>query len=180
MKYRNHYCSPKYSDGDKCYYGNVEGVPQISTIEAASIDDFERLFHQAVDDYLDPKSGARSSAAWAKLVPVLLIIALIVAAVFTCPKKGQHVAAISDKVSSVLRDELSEDADDFEALGVLLGSALATPIIKNSIYVKDYVVFSVGKFSFQGEENLVSIGVLGHVFTASREKMKRAVDELDL
>ena len=180
MKYRNHYCSPKYSDGDKCYYGNVEGVPQIPTIEAASIDDFERLFHQAVDDYLDRKSGPRSSAHWGRIITLLLIIGLIVAAIFTCPKKEQHVAAISDKVSSVLRDELSEDADDFEALGVLLGSALATPFIKNSIYVKDYVVFSVGKFSFQGEENLVSIGLLGHVFTASRENMKQAVDELDL
>ena len=180
MKYRNHYCSPKYSDGDKCYYGSVEGLPQIPTIEAASIDDFERLFHQAVDDYLDRKSGSRSSAAWAKLIPVLLIIALIVAAVFTCPKKEQHVAAISDRVSSVLNDELTEESDGFEALGVMLGNALATPIIRSSVTVDDYVVCSVGKYSYQGKEQVVSIGALGHVFTVSKERIRQAVDELDL
>ena len=179
MKYRNHYCSPKYSDGDKCYYGNVEGVPQIPTIEAASIDDFEKLFHQAVDDYLDRNSGPRSSAHWGRIITLLLLIGLIVAAIFTCPKKEQHVAAISDKVSSVMRDELSEDSDGFETLGVLLGSALATPVIRNSISVDDYVVCSVGKYTYQGKDQVVSVGILGHVFTIPKEKLKQAVDELD-
>ena len=179
MKYRNHYCSPKYSDGDKCYYGNVEGLPRIPTIEAASIDDFERLFHQAVDDYLDRKSGGRTSFHWGRLVTILLIVGLIVAAVFTCPKKEQHVAAISDKVSSALRDELSEDSDGFEALGVLLGSALATPVIKNSVNVDDYVVCSVGKYSYDGKDQVVSVGAFGHVFTIPKEKLKQAINELD-
>ena len=179
MKYRNHYCSPKYSDGDKCYYGNVEGLPQIPTIEAASIDDFEKLFHQAVDDYLDRKSGTHSSVHWGRIITLIVIIGLVIAAILTCPKKEQHVAAISDKVSSVLRDELSEDSDGFETLGVLLGSALAKPFIKESIYIKDYVLFSLGKYSYQGNENVVSVGVFGHVFTASKENMKQAVDELD-
>ena len=92
MKYRNHYCSPKYSDGDKCYYGNVEGFPQIPTIEVASIDDFERLFHQAVDDY---------------------------------------------------------------------------------------VVCSVGKYSYDGKDQVVSVGAFGHVFTIPKEKLKQAINELD-
>ena len=179
MKYRNHYCSPKYSDGDKCYYGNVEGLPQIPTIEAASIDDFEKLFHQAVDDCLDRKSGTHSSIHWGRIITLIAIVGLLVAAILTCPKKEQHVAAISDKVSSALRDELSEDADGFEALGVLLGGALATPMIRSSISVDDYVLCSVGKYSYQGEEQIISIGAFGHVFTVSKEKISQVIDDMD-
>ena len=89
MKYRNHYCSPKYSDGDKCYYGDVDGVPEIETIEAATIDDFERLFHQAVDDYLGKKSFIRPEKrnVW---IPILVAAAVIFLALVTCPDKGKH------------------------------------------------------------------------------------------
>lgn len=53
MRYRNDYCTPKFPDGEKTYFCDVEDAPEISMIEAATLDDFERLFHQAVDDYLD-------------------------------------------------------------------------------------------------------------------------------
>ena len=46
MKYRNYYCTPKFSDGEKMYYGDVEGVPEIAMIEAENLDDFERLFKE--------------------------------------------------------------------------------------------------------------------------------------
>ena len=177
MKYRNYYCTPKYSDGDKAYYGSVEGIPQIPTIEAESIDDFERLFHQAVDDYLDKKARKHSSTNWGCLLTILVLICIVVAAILTCPDKDKHTAAISDKVSSILNDELTEDADGFETLGVMLGNAIATPIIRNSVTVDDYVVCSVGKYNYQGKEQPVSIGAFGHVFTVSKERIKEAIQE---
>ena len=175
MKYRNYYCSPKYSEGDKSYYGNVEGTPQIPMIYARNLDDFERLFHEAVDDYLEGKFREHSSPRWGWLITFLVVIGVIVAAILTCPKKEQHVATISDRISSVLNSQLTEESDEFETLGVLLGSTLATPIIRNFISVDDYLVCSVGKYTYQGEEQMVSLGVFGHVFTISKERIEETI-----
>ena len=177
MKYRNYYCSPRYSEGDKAYYGNVEGAPQIPMIEAGSLEDFERLLHQAIDDYLERKSIRRSSSNWGRIIFLLAVIGVIVASILTCPKKEQHIAAISNVVSSILNDELTEDSDGFETLGVMLGNAIAAPIIRNSITVDDYIVCSIGKYNYQGDEQVVSIGAFGHVFTVSKEKVKKAIKE---
>ena len=176
MKYRNFYCSPKYSEAEKTYYGDVEGTPQIPMIEARNIDDFERLFHQAVDEYLEWKYRKRSRAKWGWLIAFFVVIGLIVAATLTCPKKDQHVAAISDRFTSAMNSQLTKDSDEYETLGVFLGNALATPIIRNFISVDDYVVCSVGKFSYQGEERTVSVGAFGHVFTVSKEKIKETIE----
>ena len=176
MRYKDFYCLPKYSDGDKAYYGEVEGAPQIPMIEARNIDDFERLFHQAVDEFLDRKYRKRSHAKWVCLVAFLGVIGLIVAAILTCPKKDQHVTAISDRFTSVMNSQLTKDSDEYETLGVFLGNALAAPIIRNFISVDDYVVCSVGKISYQGEERTVSVGAFGHVFTVSKEIIKETID----
>ena len=69
MKYRNYYCSPKFSDGDKSYFGNVDGVPEIPMIEAANLDDFERLFHQAVDDYIDSRGIGKKGSKLGLITP---------------------------------------------------------------------------------------------------------------
>ena len=175
MKYRNFHCSPKYSEKENTYYGEVEGAPQIPMIEARNIDDFERLFHQAVDEYLDRKYRKRSHAKWGCLIVFFLVIGILIAAILTCPKKDQHVATISDRISSVLNSQLTEESDEFETLGVLLGSALATPIIRNFISVDDYVVCSVGKYTYQGEEQIVSLGVFGHVFTVSKKRIEETI-----
>lgn len=176
MRYKDFYCLPKYSDGDKTYYGDVEGAPQIPMIEARNIDDFEKLFHQAVDEFLDRKYRKRFSAKWGWLIAFFVVIGLIVAAILTCPKKDQHVAAISDRITSVMNSQLTKDSDEYETLGVFLGNALAAPIIRNFISVDDYLVCSIGKFSHLGEEHVVSVGAFGHVFTVSKEKIKETID----
>ena len=81
MKYRNYYCTPKFSDGEKMYYGDVEGAPEIPMIEAGTIDEFERLFHGAVDDYLDRRQAVKHRTRWGLIVTLLAIIGILLAAV---------------------------------------------------------------------------------------------------
>ena len=176
MKYRNYYCSPKYSDGDKCYYGDVDGVPEIETIEAATIDDFERLFHQAVDDYLGRKSFIRPEKrnVW---VPILVAAAVIFLALVTCPDKGKHSKVLSEQLNSVVAESISTQSAEVEALGMLFSGPIIKTVLNNYLIVDDYFLFSIGRFSYQGEETTVSFGAFGHVFTSSREKMKEKLKE---
>ena len=101
MKYRDYYISPKYSQGDGVYYGSVSGVPEIEMIEAANIDDFERLFHDAIDTYLAEKKGHNSQKRLRWLYVVIPLAAVIVIALLTCPDKSKHVDVLKDKIGSI-------------------------------------------------------------------------------
>lgn len=166
MKYRNYYCIPKYSDGDKCYYGSVEGAPEISTIGAENLDDFERLFHDAVDDYLSKNGNARSSVNWGRIFSGGLVFILLLTMVLTCPKKDQHVEAITNKFASALTENIDSN-NAWSSLGSLFGKTVAKPILKYTVTVDDYVLFSVGKITLLDESEAVSLGILGHVFVAN-------------
>lgn len=175
MKYRNYYCTPKFSEKEASYYGKVEGVPEINMIESGSLEDFERMFHDAVDDYLD---GRRKHFPIGLVVSVLLLfVILFVAAAVTCPKKNQHLEFLSDRFSTMAHDEVGVDAGDLAVLGMMFGDNLLTPVIDKSLKVDDRFIFSVGKLTTAGGSLPVSWGVFGHIFPASETKMKKAMEE---
>ena len=178
MTYRNIHISPKYSEGDKLYYGSVPGVPEIEMIEAPTIDEFERLFHYAVDEYLLEKKRSASKRRHGCLYFALALIALIVIALVTCPDKSKHVEVLKDKVGSVLIEQIvGENAKGDDVLGRSLVNGLVGQYFKNSLSVQDYALFNVGKFTFEGEAVVVSIGAFGHVFSVPRETIKERLIE---
>lgn len=50
MEYKGYKANPEY-DG-RIYFGKLEGIKDLVTIEAATLADFEREFKSAVEDYL--------------------------------------------------------------------------------------------------------------------------------
>jgi hypothetical protein len=158
------------------YFGDVEGTPEIPMIEAETIDDFERLFHEAVDDYLDRRSSVKSKTRWGLIIAVIIIIGLLVAMVLTCPKKEQHVNVLTEKLNYILSDTVDSE-DDFKILGAMLGSAIAKQVLNMYLNVDDHVLFSVGRLEYKGENNIMSIGAFGHIFTISNEELKRRVEQ---
>ncbi len=179
MKYRNYHTTPKFSEGEKVYYGDVEGVSDIPMIEAANLDDYERLFHQAVDDYLDDKAASKPKSIKGGMIATFIVALLVALAVVTCPKKEQHVQAISDQVKASISEDLGQsDNSDLSALGFLFGNVIVTPIVKNSVYVNNYILFSVGKLGPDKEGKTVSYGIFGHVFTIPKEKINEAIENM--
>ena len=161
MKYKNYYCTPKYSEGDKTYYGEVQGVPGIPLIEAENLDDRLTVKHRT---------------RWGLIVTILTILGVVIVMALTCPKKQQHVEVLSDRFSYILGDQIGQD-DDLSVLGTMIGSKIAKGIIDTFITVDDYVLFSVGHVRYDGEDYIVSIGAFGHVFTASKEQIKRRLEQ---
>jgi len=178
MKYRNLYISPKYSQEEKVYFGNVSGVSEIDMIEAATIDDFERLFHDAVDDYYMTKQERASKKKLRWLYFVLPLIVLIVIALLTCPDKSKHLEVLKDKMGSVLNEQLlGESSDGYEVLGVALINGVLGQYLKNYVSVEDYALFNVGKAIMGEETNVVSIGAFGHVFSVPKKTLEKRLNE---
>ena len=176
MRYRNYYCAPKYSAGEQMYFGDVEGAPEIPMIEAETIDDFERLFHEAVDDFLDRRQTSKHHTRWGLIVTLLVIIGILLSAVLTCPKKEQHVTVLTEKLNYLLSDTVDSN-DDMKVLGAMFGSALAKQVLNMYLTVDDHVLFSVGRIEYKEENNLLSVGAFGHIFTLSNEELKRRVEQ---
>lgn len=178
MKYRDLYISPKYSQGDGVYYGNVSGVPEIEMIEAANIDDFERLFHDAVDTYLAEKKehNVKKSLRW--LYFVIPLAAVIVIALLTCPDKSKHVDVLKDKIGSIMNEQLIGDSTDgLQVLGVALINGALGQYIKNYLTVEDYALFNLGRATIGDEKHIVSIGAFGHVFSVPKKTLEKRLKE---
>ena len=62
--------------------------------------------------------------------------------------------------------------------GSMLGTGLAGLVIDNMLKVDNYFVCSIGRITYEDETNIVSVGILNHVFTASAEDVKANVEEL--
>ena len=73
-----------------------------------------------------------------------------------------------------------EDDEFLTALSALFSGSISKLVINNSVEVDDYFLFSVGKFEYEGKSNVVSVGVLGHVFIVSKGKIKKELKQNNL
>lgn len=176
MKYRKFYITPKYSDGDKTYYGSVDGVADIPMIEAKNLDDFERLFHQAVDEYLEAK-GRRSNKMVGWLIALGCVVALLVTAVLTCPDKQAHKDAIMSVVKERLKEDMSDANPGWAMLGQSIGSSLSSLVLETGLTVENHFIYSVGKYDLDSEKKRISFGLFGHVFTIRKKDLDKYLDE---
>lgn len=116
---------------------------------------------------------------------VSLLIATIIAAVmiFTCPGTAAHKEALTDIVSSSVTKVINENtADGLIAQGVrLVGNMVVKKVVDtavdNLVTVDNYIVCSVGKVNYDGKDHIVSVGLLGHIFTVNQESVADAAEE---
>lgn len=175
MKYKNFTSTPRYSNAEKMYYGGIEEIPEAKTLEAPTIEDFERAFHDAVDDYIISKKGiTANNKKRLNFIFPLILLGLVVAMALSCPKKEQHRDSLTDKLSSVIL----EDADsDIAIVSHMLGNPISKFIVDTYVTVDDYFLCSIGKFDHNGKTSIVSVGILGHVFTLPKSTLKRQMEQ---
>lgn len=99
---------------------------------------------------------------------IIIFSLIILIAIFTNPSTEEHKEAVKSVVNKVVQESISEDASDMENLGVLLGSSLVEKLVENSVTRDNYVVFSITKFSWKGDEKNIGYGVFGNVFLSKK------------
>ena len=172
MNYRGYNCNPKYSEEEKMYHGKIDGLPEAGEISGATIDDFIRAFHLCVDSILDGRTVSARKKNRSGWIVFLVLVALVVTAALTCPDRKQHVQVISDRLS-VLFEDSETKYDDYGIFGAFMEGLMETATIESMISVDDYFLFNVGKVTIDGEGHVMSVGAFGHVFTMSREQIRK-------
>ena len=113
----------------------------------------------------------------------LVILALACVCVVTCPDKSAHSEALKDILNTVMTEEMNKSVETDEdagwaMLGSMIGTGLGGLMIDNMLKVENYFVCSIGTITYENETNIVSVGILNHVFTASEEDVKENAKDL--
>ena len=114
-----------------------------------------------------------------KLFNLILFVLLIGFLYLTCPNDSAHADALSEALSEYFSEhlggiELDEELGDLKDNPAMQNviNALAPKLID----VDDYLLVSIGREKLSGNNNIVSFGIGGHVFTFNDEVVKRAVN----
>ena len=109
---------------------------------------------------------------------IIILVALVVAMKFTVPPIEKHYDVASKQLASFVVEKVIE-GDEFDdmigqyvdketALQFLSQEEVYKPVIRyfveNMLFLDDYFVCNVGKFTYEDEVYPLTLGMFGHVF----------------
>ena len=111
------------------------------------------------------------------LINLILFIGLVAFLYTYCPDESAHAEALSDALPELLNDKLDEIGLNNDLADLSTNPALQDVIktlAPRLLDVDNYLVFSIGREKLSGENNIVSLGIGGHVFTFKDEIVQKA------
>ena len=109
---------------------------------------------------------------------IIVLVALVVAMKFTVPSIEKHYEVASKQLASFVEDKVIEGNEFDEIIGqyvdkesvmqFLSQEAVYKPVIRymveNMLFLDDYFVCNVGKFTYEEQVYPLTLGLFGHVF----------------
>ena len=114
---------------------------------------------------------------------IVLLVVIGVGLVATCPSREAHLEAIKGITSSVVNSEMDKSAIDgaLASIGTAVAVSAVDAYLNSSLIIRDHTFYNVGVINYEGEFQMVSVGVCNHVFTISEEDAKKLLkDKLTL
>lgn len=104
-------------------------------------------------------------------------IIIILAFIITCPDTQKHQEAIKTALAEKLDKRLGIDSSESPDLLSVFGSAVTANLteayLSSELRVNNYFLFSLGMITKQGEDKIISLGLLNHVFTFLEDESDR-------
>lgn len=114
---------------------------------------------------------------------IVLLVALVVVAVVTCPDEQAHKRTIASALNGAVNEKIDQKVagEDYGIIASMVGGALSKYavdfVVESKVRVENHFVCSIGRMTWKGEEKVCSIGCFGHVFCPSKEKMLEAMSQ---
>ena len=121
-------------------------------------------------------------------LPGILITLVVVAAVLilTCPKPEQHKEVLSSVITATVNDAANDSTNTtgnelidnaFRSISNAFAGKVVEAAVDNLVTVDNYVVCSLGKVNYNGKDYVVSLGLLGHIFTVDEDDLQEAAKQ---
>jgi hypothetical protein len=123
-----------------------------------------------------------------KIIAAIILLAIVLVAVVTCPGKQAHQDAVIAEMNSAIKhalndnDSTEQEKSDLEkgfaALGTMFVQKALEATLESNLELNNYFLFSTSSIETGKEKQTLSIGVFGHIFTTfDRENVKEKLDE---
>lgn len=104
-----------------------------------------------------------------KFIITIIILGIIAGALIaTCPDAQKHRDVVNSRIENAVTSYMQGDNKSQEGLGGIFSSALGTLVGKlnlaSNMKVNDYGLFSIGSVETSDKKQVVSLGILNHVF----------------
>jgi hypothetical protein len=118
------------------------------------------------------------------LIFIGIIAAIAIALMATTPDKQQHHDTIKEVLSRAVNAELRDN--NIEGPVASIGSVFAMnavdEFLNRSLLIRDHRFYNIGVIDYNGEFQMVSVGVFNHVYTfdedQAREFIKTKIKDL--
>lgn len=99
-----------------------------------------------------------------KLIGIIIFVGLIVFLYTTCPDKTAHTEALAEDVTKIISDQVpGVDENLINSIPQVQG--IIQFFGSNMVDVDNYFIFSLGRTNIDDKEQVVSLGIGGHVIT---------------
>lgn len=112
------------------------------------------------------------------LISLAVLLCVVGVCIVTCPDRQAHKDTLVVLVNNKINTEVNKAdlGEELSLLGSSIGSKLVGNMLENRLEVRNHFVYSVGILRKDSGLQTVSVGLLGHVFTASQKKFDAYVD----
>lgn len=163
-----------HQEAEESAEGSPNGEPPY--VEAHPID---------ANDYYHRRPIRKKNHGGCLIAAAIVVGGLFALLVFSCPDERAHKEALTDATTNAItlatEGDSAEDNHLLSKAFQIIGKTLATKVMGEAldrlVEVDNHLVYSTGKINLGGKEHLVSIGVLGHVFTVNQMILNRAAEK---
>lgn len=118
------------------------------------------------------------------LIFIGIIAAIAIALMATTPDKQQHHDTIKEVLSRAVNAELRDNNIDgpVASIGSVFAMNAVDEFLNRSLLIRDHRFYNIGVIDYNGEFQMVSVGVFNHVYTfdedQAREFIKTKIKDL--
>jgi len=115
-----------------------------------------------------------------KLIIIAIVLLVAILMVLTRPSKAAHKEAMMEAVKEFVSDE-ADSLGLGDNILTDLGKGIVNKTIEKALNMKlemhDYLIFNTTYVKLKGEEQMLSLGLFGHVFTFDAEMLRQKLEE---
>jgi uncharacterized protein DUF4359 len=106
-----------------------------------------------------------------KHILLIVIGAILLIALLTNPNSEAHKETVKSTITEYYQRSVAEDEsisnNGFAALGNLMATSLINKMVENGVSSDNYLIFSITKMYYKGEEKSIGFGAFGNVFLSA-------------
>ncbi len=113
------------------------------------------------------------------LIGIIILAVIAIALAVACPDKQQHKTALSTVLSNAVKKEAATiKGGKYASISdAMINASMVEKVFDRFFTYHDYVFYSTCRYQHGDKDQLVSLGVMAHVFTPSEQDLDELIQK---